>query len=223
LLVVIAIVSLLASLLLPALSRAKEKGRRVACMSNMRQIGVGSSLYESDHQLQPPDVGDVWDFCVSSAPSFLKSIIPYTGTKVLVCPSVTKASPIPTDIPTPRSETSYLGNAVVMGRRSSIIPKPAQLITLQECIIKINVCALRPFLSTPMPDSSANRYTWWHDNLTLSYELYSVTHSSGGNVYSADGHIEYRKSSSLLSGEFGLIPDADHQTAYSLGNYGGAF
>jgi prepilin-type N-terminal cleavage/methylation domain-containing protein len=53
LLVVIAIIAVLASLLLPALARAKERGRRIKCASNLKQQTVAMHLFTSDYNLYP--------------------------------------------------------------------------------------------------------------------------------------------------------------------------
>lgn len=91
LLVVIGIIGILAGLLLPALSRAREKGRSVGCLSNLRQFGLGISYYVDEYQFYPPgrQAGVTqWDLCVGSYLGGKSDpLTPEARTSLFMCPS----------------------------------------------------------------------------------------------------------------------------------------
>ncbi|HVU07318.1 MAG TPA: prepilin-type N-terminal cleavage/methylation domain-containing protein [Verrucomicrobiae bacterium] len=58
LLVVIAIIAILAAMLLPALARAKESGRRIACLNQVRQLSLAAQMYVDDNQGAYPPRSD---------------------------------------------------------------------------------------------------------------------------------------------------------------------
>jgi prepilin-type N-terminal cleavage/methylation domain-containing protein/prepilin-type processing-associated H-X9-DG protein len=88
LLVVIGIIALLAALLLPALTQAKERSRRVACAENLHQLGLALMLYAHDNQdvLPLPQQPTHW-------PEQLRAN--YVALRLLICPSDTESLTAP--------------------------------------------------------------------------------------------------------------------------------
>jgi len=94
LLVVIAIIAILAALLLPALTGAKERARRVSCKNSMRQFSLALHMYGDDNQQQLPSgapnilMAPDDDHLPVISNSTSNAIVRYTATaKVLHCPS----------------------------------------------------------------------------------------------------------------------------------------
>jgi len=81
LLVVIAIIAILAAMLLPALSSAKEAGRRIACLSNIRQLSLASQMYVDDDQGAYPARSETNSWPNQFYNNYGKNI------KVLLCPT----------------------------------------------------------------------------------------------------------------------------------------
>ncbi|HWD94340.1 MAG TPA: type II secretion system protein [Verrucomicrobiae bacterium] len=73
LLVVIAIISILAAMLLPTLSKGKQSAQSIACVSNLRQIGIALVAYVGDNQDRLP-------ICAGYLPSQMSNLPPITTT-----------------------------------------------------------------------------------------------------------------------------------------------
>ncbi len=116
LLVVIAIIALLASMLLPALSRAKGKGQQIYCLNNHKQLTLAAQLYADDYQQWLPPIQERLSGNVET--SWRPYLFKYLGrsAKTFDCP-VEKVEVYASGKPSNSKTPSPVGHRSAGGRR----------------------------------------------------------------------------------------------------------
>ncbi|MHB8995074.1 MAG: DUF1559 family PulG-like putative transporter [Armatimonadota bacterium] len=91
LLVVIAIIAILASILFPVFSKAREKARQTSCLSNIKQLGLAGMMYSDDYdEMLPTNVHDINADSAQNAGdmTWRAMVLPYVkNTQIFLCPS----------------------------------------------------------------------------------------------------------------------------------------
>lgn len=198
LLVVIAIIAILAALLLPALSRAKAAGQSAACKSNLRQLGIGLTLYTADAQQKFPlwvtGTSSYWDEKLLTSVS--------NNRNVFTCPSNKLAPAWTNGLLGPNPSYGY--NMAGTGRFRNTIPslgldggtRGNAAIYILENQIKVpaDMIAMSDYKRTTTTtgggDNDADDNTF---PANLIVGLPPPRHNLGDNVVFCDGHVEYAK------------------------------
>lgn len=184
-LVVIAIIGILAALLLPAINSAKLHAKRIACVNNLRQTGLGFQMFANDHngklpmQVSSRDGGtaELVNMTNRVSVDFTKAYRHFQALsnelstpKILLCPMDTRVAA--ENFPALRNTNlSYFVNArAEIGRSMSILAGDRNLM-----------------------NNSAGEKTvmWLYDDSCLCWA--AGLHRERGNILYADGHVEETK------------------------------
>ncbi|MEN6338119.1 MAG: prepilin-type N-terminal cleavage/methylation domain-containing protein [Phycisphaerales bacterium] len=195
LLVVIAIIAILMSILMPALSRAREQGKRAACMGNLKQMALAWNLYADDYDskimngntgLGPNNRDNAcWvyfmgqDAARDSALDGIRrgQIYKYAPNfNLYKCPTGVRGEMVTYAIP-----DSMNGYYYIPGAQKQIKTLRTQIRNVSEQIIFLDEGRLSPSSWTIHYDQER----WW-DQIT-------ARHGDGTNFGFADGHSDYWK------------------------------
>jgi prepilin-type N-terminal cleavage/methylation domain-containing protein/prepilin-type processing-associated H-X9-DG protein len=172
LLVVIAIIAVLASLLLPALGKAREAARQTFCINNLKQIGLGLEFYGNAHDGYFPIVhGDDYENPLPPTEEWWEKLLPFGfERRYMLCPSDALRGQ--------EDLQSYIMNGIfTFTKKQSMLRRPSQKIIVAE-------------RADSGPATVHQGYPGWKELSVWQDFINKIRHDGLSNYLFADGHVE---------------------------------